>query len=121
MSEQKRTEAQKSNQKVRKYAYIVLIAAAVLLVLPLPIPRIKTLYGECIRHGETAKAEIRCVELCFLLFDDRMYGNWYIQVGEDGKVIRYVMPNHGSYIFRKNRWIFFSSSCTVIGKGKVHM
>lgn len=105
--------------KLRRWVVIMFILLAVVLLLPLPVPHIKALHGQCLRHGETAKVEMRCVELRFFLFRDRIYGNWYIQVGDDGEEIRYEnMPGYHITHIPEEKMAHLPSSSIVTGRVK---
>ena len=62
-----------TKKKVFKASIILLVILGILFFLPLPIPRIQTMIGSCLRHGETAEVKLYALELRYLFRDPEIY------------------------------------------------
>ena len=62
-----------TKKKVFKASIILLVILGILFFLPLPIPRIQTMTGSCLRHGETAEVKLYALELRYLFRDPEIY------------------------------------------------
>ena len=62
-----------TKKKVFKASIILLVILGILFFLPLPIPRIQTMTGTCLRHGETAEVKLYALELRYLFRDPEIY------------------------------------------------
>ena len=76
----KRFEKLRSVLTMKRLLLLAVVVAAVCL-LPLPMLRIQTMTGECLRHGETVEVRMTCVELNYLFKDDVLYGLPYAPSG----------------------------------------
>lgn len=81
----KRFEKLRSVLTMKRLLLLAVVVAAVCL-LPLPMLRIQTMTGECLRHGETVEVRMTCVELNYLFKDDVLYGLPYrtFRIAVDG-------------------------------------
>ena len=90
-----------TKKKVFKASIILLVILGILVLLPLPIPRIQTMTGTCLRHGETAEVKLYALELQYLFRDPEIYlleahgflpwGNGF-RVRIDGEEERFALP-----------------------------
>ena len=62
-----------TRKKAFKASIILLVILGILVLLPLPIPRIQTMTGTCLRHGETAEVKLYALELRYLFRDPEIY------------------------------------------------
>ena len=62
-----------TKKKVFKASIILLVILGILVLLPLPIPRIQTMTGCCLRHGETAEVKLYALELRYLFRDPEIH------------------------------------------------
>ena len=62
-----------TKKKVFKASIILLVILGILFFLPLPIPRIQTMTGGCLRHGETAEVKLYALELRYLFRDPEIH------------------------------------------------
>ena len=62
-----------TRKKAFKASIILLVILGILVLLPLPIPRIQTMTGCCLRHGETAEVKLYALELRYLFRDPEIY------------------------------------------------
>ena len=61
-----------TKKKAIKVFIVLLVILGVLAFLPLPIPRIQTMTGTCLRHGETAEVKLYALELRYLFRDPEL-------------------------------------------------
>ena len=90
-----------TKKKVFKASIILLVILGILFFLPLPIPRIQTMTGTCLRHGETAEVKLYALELRYLFRDPEIHlleahgflpwGNGF-RVRIDGEEERFALP-----------------------------
>ena len=90
-----------TKKKVFKASIILLVILGILFFLPLPIPRIQTMTGCCLRHGETAEVKLYVLELRYLFRDPEIHlleahgflpwGNGF-RVRIDGEEERFALP-----------------------------
>lgn len=90
-----------TKKKVFKASIILLVILGILVLLPLPIPRIQTMTGTCLRHGETAEVKLYALELQYLFRDPEIHlleahgflpwGNGF-RVQIDGEEERFELP-----------------------------
>ena len=90
-----------TKKKVFKASIILLVILGILFFLPLPIPRIQTMTGCCLRHGETAEVKLYALELRNLFRDPEIHlleahgflpwGNGF-RVRIDGEEERFALP-----------------------------
>ena len=90
-----------TKKKVFKASIILLVILGILFFLPLPIPRIQTMTGCCLRHGETAEVKLYALELRYLFRDPEIHlleahgflpwGNGF-RVRIDGEEERFALP-----------------------------
>ena len=90
-----------TKKKVFKASIILLVILGILFFLPLPIPRIQTMTGTCLRHGETAEVKLYALELRYLFRDPEIHlleahgflpwGNGF-RVQIDGEEERFELP-----------------------------
>ena len=90
-----------TKKKVFKASIILLVILGILFFLPLPIPRIQTMTGTCLRHGETAEVKLYALELRYLFRDPEIHlleahgflpwGNGF-RVRIDGEEERFELP-----------------------------
>ena len=62
-----------TKKKAFKASIILLVILGILVLLPLPIPRIQTMTGTCLRHGETVEVKLYALELRYLFRDPEIY------------------------------------------------
>ena len=90
-----------TKKKVFKASIILLVILGILVLLPLPIPRIQTMTGTCLRHGETVEVKLYALELRYLFRDPEIHlleahgflpwGNGF-RVQIDGEEERFELP-----------------------------
>ena len=61
------------HKKLVRAALWLLVIAGLLFLIPLPIPRIQTMTGCCLRHGETAEVKLYALELRYLFRDPEIH------------------------------------------------
>ena len=61
------------HKKLVRAALWLLVIAGLLFLIPLPIPRIQTMTGGCLRHGETAEVKLYALELRYLFRDPEIH------------------------------------------------
>ena len=61
-----------TKKKAIKVFIVLLVSLGVLAFLPLPIPRIQTMTGTCLRHGETAEVKLYALEFRYLFRDPEL-------------------------------------------------
>lgn len=89
-----------TRKKAFKVIVALLIILGLLVFLPLPIPRIQTMTGTCLRHGETVEVKLYALELRYLFRDTEllMLGNGFWGFGNgfrvwiDGGEERFELP-----------------------------
>ncbi len=89
------------HKKLVRAALWLLVIAGLLFLIPLPIPRIQTMTGCCLRHGETAEVKLYALELRYLFRDPEIHlleahgflpwGNGF-RVRIDGEEERFALP-----------------------------
>lgn len=89
------------HKKLVRAALWLLVIAGLLFLIPLPIPRIQTMTGTCLRHGETAEVKLYALELRYLFRDPEIHlleahgflpwGNGF-RVRIDGEEERFALP-----------------------------
>ena len=89
------------HKKLVRAALWLLVIAGLLFLIPLPIPRIQTMTGSCLRHGETAEVKLYALELRYLFRDPEIHlleahgflpwGNGF-RVRIDGEEERFALP-----------------------------
>ena len=91
-----------TKKKVFKASIILLVILGILFFLPLPILRIQTVTGCCLRHGETAEVKLYALELRYLFRDPEIYlleahgflpwGNGFRVRIDGGEEERFALP-----------------------------
>lgn len=91
-----------TKKKVFKASIILLVILGILVLLPLPIPRIQTMTGICLRHGETAEVKLYALELRYLFRDPEIHlleahgflpwGNGFRVRIDGGEEERFALP-----------------------------
>ena len=91
-----------TKKKVFKASIILLVILGILFFLPLPIPRIQTMTGTCLRHGETAEVKLYALELRYLFRDPEIHlleahgflpwGNGFRVRIDGGEEERFALP-----------------------------
>ena len=62
-----------TRRKAFKVFIVLLVILGILVLLPLPIPRIQTMTGTCLRHGETVEVKLYALELRYLFRDPEIH------------------------------------------------
>ena len=60
-------------KRVKRIILLIVSVALCICFLPIPIFRIRTMYGKCYRHGENIKVQIQILELNYLLKENILY------------------------------------------------
>lgn len=91
-----------TRRKAFKVFIVLLVILGILVLLPLPIPRIQTMTGGCLRHGETAEVKLYALELRYLFRDPEIYlleahgflpwGNGFRVRIDGGEEERFALP-----------------------------
>ena len=89
------------HKKLVRAALWLLVIAGLLFLIPLPIPRIQTMTGCCLRHGETAEVKLYALERRYHFRDPEIHlleahgflpwGNGF-RVRIDGEEERFALP-----------------------------
>ena len=91
-----------TKKKVFKASIILLVILGILFFLPLPIPRIQTMIGSGLRHGETVEVKLYALELRYLFRDPEIHlleahgflpwGNGFRVRIDGGEEERFALP-----------------------------
>ncbi len=98
-----------TKQKAFRVVVVILIILGIVAFLPLPIPRIQTMTGTCLRHGETVEVKLYALELRYLFRDPKLYllghpafwgfGNGF-RMKVDGIEERFALPGGDGPVLR---------------------
>ena len=91
-----------TKKKAVKVCLVLLVILGILAFLPLPIPRVQTMTGICLRHGETVEVKLYAVELRYLFRDPEIHllglpgflpsGNGFRVQIDGGEEARFALP-----------------------------
>lgn len=91
-----------TRRKAFKVFIVLLVILGILVLLPLPIPRIQTMTGTCLRHGETVEVKLYALELRYLFRDPEIHlleahgflpwGNGFRVRIDGGEEERFALP-----------------------------
>ncbi len=97
----KRFEKLRSVLTMKRLLLLAVVVAAVCL-LPLPMLRIQTMTGECLRHGETVEFETKWFEYRYMFKDTVLSGTAWMRI-DGGEDRRMALAMGGKYE-PENNW-----------------